>query len=417
MRAILTVARCDLLRSLKQRETFLFGLLMPGIMMLLLGVAMGGGEDTATITVDVLDEDGSALSAALVTVLRAELEVDDSFRLCVLGADDGDGCAVSAAPDRLEQVADERLEDTDSFGTIRIPAGFGDALRAGEEATVAFKSSADLTAPVLAEQKIEAAVSRLSGAVAIANLTVSTAESAFGSLDAAGLDRAAAFETVRASVDATWDARPVRVSAEGTTTQVSRFGFNQSGPGIATMFVLIFTLNGAALLIYERETGTLQRLFTLPVPRWQTLAGKILGQYVYGLSIFAVLVLVGALMGVQWGDNVAGVVLVMLVYTLTVTALGVALATVARTSAQAANLSTLFGMTLAPLGGAWWPLEIVPDFMKTIGHLTPVAWGMDAFQEMMFYGGTLADIAPMLGVLLGMAALFFAFGLLRFRYE
>ncbi len=412
MRAILTVARYDLLRALKQRETFLFGLLMPGIMMLLLGVAMGGSADTATITIDVLDEDGSALSAALIAALRAELEVDDSFRLCVLGVDDGDGCAVSAAPDRLEQVADERLEDTDSFGTIRIPAGFGDALRAGKEATVAYKSSADLTAPVLAEQKIEAAVSRLSGAVAIANLTVSAAERAFGPLD-----RAAAFETVRARVDAAWDARPVHVSAEGTTSQVSRFGFNQSGPGIATMFVLIFTLNGAALLIYERETGTLQRLFTLPVPRWQTLAGKILGQYVYGLSIFTVLVLVGALMGVQWGDNVAGVVLVMLVYTLTVTALGVALATVARTSAQAANLSLLFGMTLAPLGGAWWPLEIVPPFMKTVGHLTPVAWGMDAFQEMMFYGGTLADIAPMLGVLLGMAALFFAFGLLRFRYE
>nr|MBP8974291.1 ABC transporter permease [Anaerolineae bacterium] len=232
-----------------------------------------------------------------------------------------------------------------------------------------------------------------------------------------GLDHAAAFETVRARVDAAWDERPVRISAEGTTSQVSRFGFNQSGPGIATMFVLIFTLNGAALLIYEREMGTLQRLFTLPVPRWQTLAGKILGQYVYGLSIFAVLVLVGALMGVQWGDNLAGIVLVMLVYTLTVTALGVALATVARTSAQAANLSMLFSMTLAPLGGAWWPLEIVPPFMKTIGHLTPVAWGMEAFQEMMFYGGTLADIAPMLGALLGMAALFFAFGLLRFRYE
>ncbi len=417
MRTILTVARYDLLRSLKQRETFLFGLLMPGIMMMLLGVAMGGGADTATITVDVLDEDGSALSAALIAALRAELEVDDSFRLCVLGADDDDGCTVSAAPDQLEQIADERLQDTDSFGTVRIPAGFGDALRAGEVATVAYKSSADLTAPVLAEQKIDAAVSRLSGAVAIAGLTIGTAEGAFGPLNDAGLDRAAAFDAVRARVDAAWDERPVRVSAEGTTSQVSRSGFNQSGPGIATMFVLIFTLNGAALLIYERETGTLQRLFTLPVPRWQTLAGKIVGQYVYGLGIFTVLVLAGTLMGVQWGDNVAGVVLVMLVYTLAVTALGVALATVARTSAQALNLSMLFGMTLAPLGGAWWPLEIVPDTMKTVGHLTPVAWSMDAFQEMMFYGGTLTDIAPMLGVLLGMAALFFAFGLLRFRYE
>jgi len=417
MRAILTVASNDLLRVFKQRETFLFGLLMPGIMMLLLGVAMGGGEDTATITIDVLDEDSSALSAALVAALRAELELDDSFRLCVLGADDGDGCAVSAAPDRLGQVADERLEDTDSFGTIRIPAGFGDALRAGKEATVAYKSSADLTAPVLAEQKIDAAVSRLSGAVAIANLTVSAAERAFGPLDDAGLDHAAAFETVRARVDAAWDERPVRISAEGTTSQVSRFGFNQSGPGIATMFVLIFTLNGAALLIYEREMGTLQRLFTLPVPRWQTLAGKILGQYVYGLSIFAVLVLVGALMGVQWGDNLAGIVLVMLVYTLTVTALGVALATVARTSAQAANLSMLFSMTLAPLGGAWWPLEIVPQFMQVTGHISPIAWRMDAFNTILYDGGGVPEVAGPVLVLLGIGAAFFILGVQRFHYE
>jgi ABC-2 type transport system permease protein len=75
------------------------------------------------------------------------------------------------------------------------------------------------------------------------------------------------------------------------------------------------------------------------------------------------------------------------------------------------------GMTLAPLGGAWWPLEIVPDFMKTIGHLSPIAWAMDAFQEMMFYNGGVLDILPMLGVLLIMAAAFFGFGVWRFRYE
>jgi len=120
---------------------------------------------------------------------------------------------------------------------------------------------------------------------------------------------------------------------------------------------------------------------------------------------------------VEWGDNVPGIALIVLAYTLTATALGVALATVARTSAQANNLTLLFGLTLSPLGGAWWPLEIVPDFMKLIGHLTPVAWGMDAFGKLMYYGGTVADIAPMLGVLLGLAALFFAFGVWRFRYE
>lgn len=417
MRAIITIARYDLLRSFRERETFLFGLLMPAVMMLLLGIAMGGSEDGAAITVDVIDEDGSALSAALVDALRTEMETDRAFRLCLVGTDDAPGCAISAAPDRRRQAADERLQEADSFGTIIIPAGFGAGLRAGDTVTVIYKSSADLNAPLLAEQKIDAAISRLGGAVAIANLTVSVAEGVFQPQDGSGWDRTAAFEQVRQTVETSWDTRPIRVESQGTVTHTSRAGFNQSGPGMAIMFVLIMMLNNSTALVYEREVGTLQRLFVLPVPRWQTLAGKIVGRYLYGLAIFTALVLAGAAMGVEWGDNVAGIVLIMLSYTLTATALGVALATVARTSAQASNLSLLFALTLSPLGGAWWPLEIVPDFMKLIGHLTPVAWGMDAFGELMYYGGTVADIAPMLGALLGMAALAFAFGVWRFRYE
>lgn len=416
MRAIITIARYDLLRSLRQRETFIFGLLMPAMMMLLLGVTMGSAEDGPAITVDVIDEDGSALSAALVDALRAEMEADRAFRLCLIGVDDGGDCTISAAPDRRHQVADERLKDTDSYGTILIPAGFGASLRAGELVTVLYKSSADLNAPLLAEQKIDAALSRLGGAVAIANLTLDVAETVFR-LQTESWDRVAAFDRLRTTMDDAWDARPIRLESQGTVTRTSRVGFNQSGPGMAIMFVLIMMLNNSTALVYEREMGTLQRLFVLPVRRWQTLAGKVVGRYLYGLAIFAALVLAGAAMGVEWGDNVAGIVLIMLAYTLAATALGVALSTVARTSAQASNLSLLFGLTLSPLGGAWWPLEIVPDLMKLIGHLTPVAWGMDAFGELMYYGGTLADIAPMLGVLLGMAALFFAFGVWRFRYE
>ena len=416
MRALWIIAQYDLLRSMKARETFLFGLLMPALMMLLLGIAMGGADDGPTLTVDVIDEDGSDLSAQFVAMLQDELEADESFRLCTLHAPAAKDCDLDAKlpdqPDRWRTTADERLEDTDSFGVLILEAGFGAALRAGEPVTVIYKNSADLSAPALAEQKIDAAISRMNGAVAIANLTTDVALVSFSNLD-----RAATFDAVRAEVEAAWDTRPIRVISEETGTSISRAGFNQSGPGIAIMFVLIFMLNNATMLVYERETGTLQRLFTLPVPRWTILAGKILGRYLYGLALFALLVLMGRFMGVAWGDNVAGILLTMLVYTLTVTALGLALATVVRTSAQAANLSSLLGMTLAPLGGAWWPLEIVPDFMKTIGHLSPVAWGMDAFQEMMFYGGTVADILPMMGVLLAMAGVFFAFGVFRFRYE
>jgi ABC-2 type transport system permease protein len=421
MHYIWTIARYDQIRRLKARETYLIGLLMPGLMMFILGLAISGSS--ATITIDVIDEDGSALAQQFVSVLRDEMTADNedsqAFLLCPYtgGADQDCGLENNVAdqPDRWQTTADDRLKNTDTFGVVFIEQGFGEKLRAGEPVTVTFKSSSDLSAPTLAEQTINAAVSRMGGSVAIANLTVAVAEDVFGPFEPAR--RADAFDRVRADVEDAWTQRPVRVEEQATKEDASLNGFNQSGPGIATMFVLMFLLNGSTMLVFERETGTLQRLLTLPIHRSRVLAGKILGNYIYGLGMFAVLIGVGAMMGSEWGADVIGIALIVLAFTLAATALGLALATVVRTSAQAQSISLLMGLTLAPLGGAWWPLEIVPDFMKIIGHISPIAWAMDAFHELMWYDGTVIDILPMIGVLLGMAAVFFVFGAWNFKYE
>ncbi len=419
MRAVWTIAQYNLLLMFKDRATFLVGLLMPALMIVLLGVAMGG-DMGRTIRLDVLNEDGSPLSAQFLEALQAEMDAGDGFFvLCAYGEGGADGCRlpedIAERPADWQALAEERLHDTDTFGALVIPAGFGEALRAGEPVTLRLIASADLSAPTLVRQKVEAGAERLGAAVGVTNLVLDVATETFGA-EAVG-ERSAAFEAVRARVDAAWAERPIRVEAQSNQGEGIPSGFNQSGPGTAIMFVLMFLLNTSTLLVAEREQGTLQRLYTLPHRRSTILGGKLLGQYLYGVLQFTVLILFGAAVGVEWGDNVLGIALIVLVFTLTATALGTALATVVRTSAQAENISLLLGLTLAPLGGAWWPLEIVPDFMQKIGHISPIAWGMDAFGDLMFHGGGVVDIAPELGVLLGMAVLFFGFGVWRFRYE
>ena len=419
LRPILTIAQYDLIQTLKARETFAFGLIMPGAMMLLLGLAMGGSDTGPAIIIDVLDEDGSALSAQFVDVLFAELEDEsESFQICLYqpgNCDLPDDLTSDDWQQQWHNTADQRMEDTDAFGAIIIPAGFGDTLLAGDSANVVYTNSDELAAPTLAEQKINAAISRMSGSITIATLAITIAEDSFGPMDSDA--RAEAFDSVRARAESAWENRPIRVTTESTQDETSRVGFNQSGPGIALMFVFIFGLNAASLLVSERELGTLQRLYTLPVSRLTIITGKLVGHYVYVLLIFLVLVIVGTLFGVEWGGNVIGIALVMLVFTLAGTAFGLAMATVVRTSAQASNIATLIAMIAAPLGGAWWPLEIVPDFMKTVSYFSPIAWAMNAFQEMMYYNGGVIDILPMLGVLLGMAVIFFALGVWNFEYE
>jgi ABC-2 type transport system permease protein len=74
-------------------------------------------------------------------------------------------------------------------------------------------------------------------------------------------------------------------------------------------------------------------------------------------------------------------------------------------------------MVLAPLGGAWWPLTFVPTWMQTLGHISPIAWCLDAFNALIFHQGTLSDMLGPAGALLLFAVVFFVFGVKKFDYQ
>jgi ABC-2 type transport system permease protein len=106
---------------------------------------------------------------------------------------------------------------------------------------------------------------------------------------------------------------------------------------------------------------------------------------------------------------------VICAFVLCCTGLTFAIAPLLSSEGQANSVGTLLGLTLAPLGGGWWPLEIVSETMQRIGHLSPIAWAMDAFRDLIFYGGGFAAILPEVAVLLAAAVALFSFGVWRFR--
>jgi ABC-2 type transport system permease protein len=61
---------------------------------------------------------------------------------------------------------------------------------------------------------------------------------------------------------------------------------------------------------------------------------------------------------------------------------------------------------MAALGGCWWPIELVPKGMKTVGKIFPTAWIMDAYNKLIFFGYGLESVLVNLAVLVGFTALF-----------
>ena len=133
------------------------------------------------------------------------------------------------------------------------------------------------------------------------------------------------------------------------------------------------------------------------------LAGVTFAWFTIALLESLLIVGVGALVfGVAWGDPVAASALV-LVYAAAGAAAGLLMGAVGRNEDRVAAIGPASGMVLGALGGCMMPLEFFPPTMLAVAHLTPHYWGVTAWQELVFDGAGIADIAPQLAVLAGFA--------------
>jgi ABC-2 type transport system permease protein len=422
MNSIWIIALNDLRALFRERGTVISLFAVPIVITIALGLVFSTSAGGIAGTIDVIRDDAAdPLAQQLVALLR--VEAGATYVICDLrDPTPPSDCAlkvgdVSANADAaaLRALAETRIKNNTGIHPVAIviPATFSADLIAGKTSNINYLTSAGLTVQTTAQQLVNAALTRLNGALIAARVVTDQA--------APGADtRQTLYDSAYQAATNQWAANPVTTTDEVSGQTVAGLqannGFAQSAPGIGAMFVLQTVLGLATLFLAERQNWTMQRLQTLPLVRWQILAGKLLGRFVIGVLVFAVMLLVGTVFGVQWHDLLALTVIV-LVYTLAATSLALAVSTLVRSQRQAAGISLLLALTMAPLGGAWWPLDIVPSWMRVIGHISPIAWSQDAFSAVLYHNGHLIDILPAMGALLFIAAICFAFGLRRFKYE
>jgi ABC-2 type transport system permease protein len=183
-------------------------------------------------------------------------------------------------------------------------------------------------------------------------------------------------------------------------------------------FVIFGLVTSSTVLVIERKTKTLQRMLTTPISRAQIVAGHMLAMFVIVFLQEALLVGFGQIaLGVDYLREPLAIVLVMVTLALWISGMGLLIGAIAKGEEQAIMWSLIAMFLFTALGGAWFPLDVTGQAFATIGHLTPGAWAMDAFQNVIVRGlGLNSVLAPVL-VLVGYAALFFGLAVWRFRFE
>lgn len=199
---------------------------------------------------------------------------------------------------------------------------------------------------------------------------------------------------------------PVVLKAEFAGRDPIPSGFNQSLPGTLVMYLMMnLLIFGGASIAEERTNGVLKRLAVYPIRRWELVTGKVYGRFLLGCVQAAFLLLLGKFVfGVNIGQNLGGLLLTLCLYSWVAASLGVLIGALVENEDKTIGLCVLASLVMAALGGCWWPLEIVPDTMKTIGHLFPTAWAMDALHQLISFGSGTVEIAAKLGVLALFAA-------------
>jgi ABC-2 type transport system permease protein len=401
---IVEIARLYLKTTFSSRGVLATQLLMPLLFTYLIGQAIGfaPGDQPTTWTIQVANEDNGRLGSLLLERLESNATLD----VVVVN----EAAAVAA------------VEADTAVAALIIPATFSQSLLAGEEAALDLLTNPEQTAAAqLAQQAIVAATGQVAGAVDAAAIADDLLQR-IGFFEA-GVDRTSFQDEALIQAHAAWINPPIAVSADQETRLATAAttipdGIEQSSPGMMVMFAMFLMMGGAVVLIQERERGTLRRLMVMPIDKTTIILGKMGGILATGLVQMAILIICGALLfGVAWGQSPLALALMVVAFGLAITSMGMMLAALARTAAQANALATVIVLSLASLGGAWWPLEVVPPFLQTIGRLTPVAWAMSGFHDIITRGLGITAVLPEVGILLGFSLLFLTVGIVRFRYE
>jgi ABC-2 type transport system permease protein len=391
---VIDITLKDLMQLLRERETFLFLLALPVIFTLLFGFAFGGfstGESDPRLPVGYLDQDDSPPSRELHDLLAASE---------VIRLDEDD----TRAPADLERlVADEKLA-----AAVVIPAGYGKSVLAGTPLRLILLADASTSAGRSVQNDALTAVNRLTSAVLTANIVAQVAG-----------DRAV-FDSALQKAIAAWEHPPVTV-AETTSAAIDQqsngaASLAHTSPGMMVQFAIAGLLTAAQMIVNERKSHALQRLLTTATARVHILLGHYLAMLALILGQFVILIAFGQLvLKVDYLREPGATALMAVATAMCVAALGLLIGTLARSEEQAVIFSLVPMFVLAGLGGAWVPLEVTGQAFQAIGHVSPVAWAMDGFKNVVSRGLGLESVLLPALALLGYVVLFFGLATWRFH--
>ncbi len=180
--------------------------------------------------------------------------------------------------------------------------------------------------------------------------------------------------------------------------------------GMMLLFVMLLANQSILTVVQDREQRTMQRMFTAPVGAGEIALGNFLGSVLLGtMQQVLILLTTRYLLGFDIGVSLPRMLLVMECFLLSAVGIATAVAAVVKNISNFGYVNNLVVSPTCILGGCFWPVALMPEFMQKLSGFTPQRWAIIALEESI-RGATVYELALPLGILLLFAFVLLGFG-------
>lgn len=365
MRMLAALTAANLRSFVRDRAALFWTFAFPVVFVILFGTIFSGGSTNYTL--GWVDEDGSSPSVAL----RAAFEANAPVELV----------------DGSLEVSRERMIAGDLDGILVLPAGLGAAIEAAQGGN----PGAPLTIRIVTDPSrstISQAVQQIATALVMsANLQLSGAS-------------------------------PI-LTVAGESLQTNRLSaVSFFVPSILAMALMQLGVFAAIPLVQQREKLILKRLNATPLPRWVLVGSNIIVRLLIAAAQTVIILGIGiAVLGVEVTGNLLVIAGFVALGALAFTSLGYVIASFTRTEEAATGATQIVQLPLMFLSGIFFPLEVMPEWLRSFATFMPLTYLGDALRQTMVGGTPFAPLGVDALVLVGWLVATLAISARFFRWQ
>ncbi len=175
----------------------------------------------------------------------------------------------------------------------------------------------------------------------------------------------------------------------------------------------------ASNLRQAQTTGVLEAMLTTPISIPMIILASSQWDYLFTtLKVFVYLILGVGFLNVQLGDvNYLAACVILILTIITFSSLGIIAASFIMVLKRGDPITWAFNALSVLLGGVYYPISILPDWLQIIARIFPITYTLEAMRKALLTSATFSELLPEIIALSIFSIILLPLSLYIFKYS